>query len=299
MFSEEMDPNSTDKNQNSGILPPEDYLEPSCLLCGKPYGAEPEPKPVPQQRIIEKMDEYLSRKDFDGARRHLLYWLEEARLGQDLRGQLTIRNELIGFFRKQGEKDEAFANIKEALSLLNALGFEGTISSGTTYTNAATAYYTFGEYEASLPFFEKAKEVYESSGRTSPELLGGLYNNMALTCVALQRFDEAEKLYQKALAVMENVPGGSLEQAITFLNQANAREAEKGMEEAEGEIFDLLDKAEALLNEAAGKLGTDEAIPPGYFAFVCESCAPTFAYYGYFMTAEELNRRAKEIYERT
>ena len=30
---------------------------------------------VPQQRIIEKMDEYMSRRDYAGAERHLLYWL--------------------------------------------------------------------------------------------------------------------------------------------------------------------------------------------------------------------------------
>ena len=56
-------------------------------------------RPVPQQRIIEKMDEYMSRRDYAGAERHLLYWLEEAAQGQDLRGQLLIRNELIGHYR--------------------------------------------------------------------------------------------------------------------------------------------------------------------------------------------------------
>ncbi len=35
----------------------------------------------------------------------------------------------------------------------------------------------------------------------------------------------------------------------------------------------------------------------GYYAFVCESCAPSFSYHGYFMTAEELKKRAKEIYD--
>ena len=37
-------------------------------------------RPVPQQRIIEKMNEYMSRRDYAGAQRHLLYWLEEAEL---------------------------------------------------------------------------------------------------------------------------------------------------------------------------------------------------------------------------
>jgi hypothetical protein len=35
----------------------------------------------------------------------------------------------------------------------------------------------------------------------------------------------------------------------------------------------------------------------GYYAFVCEKCASVFAYYGDFLYAEELEERAKRIYE--
>ena len=80
----------------TNALQPEDYVEPACLLCGEPYGAERKVNPVPQQRIIQKLDEYMSRRDYDGAERHLLYWLEEARLGGDQRGELLVRNELVG-----------------------------------------------------------------------------------------------------------------------------------------------------------------------------------------------------------
>ena len=308
-----------------GTLKPEDYVEPRCLLCEEPYGKASAVRAVPQQRIVEKMDEYLSRKDYKGAERHLFYWLEEARLGGDLRGQLTIRNELVGHYRKQGQKEKAYESIQEALRLLAALEMEGTISEGTTCTNVATAYYRFGDYEKCLPYFEKARSVYEAHDRTDPALLGGLYNNHALACVAVKDYSRAYELYQKAMDVMETVPMGTLEQAITCLNLANALEADQGMEAAEPEIYHLLDQAEALLESArpeqpevdsgqcagrqspqeaassgnaAEQLSPQEAAEAGYYAFVCESCAPTFSYYGYFMTAEELKRRAKEIYDR-
>jgi len=58
--------------------------------------------PVPQQRIAEKLNEYMSRKDYPAVERHLLYWLEEARQGNDPRGALMIRNEMIGHYRKTG-----------------------------------------------------------------------------------------------------------------------------------------------------------------------------------------------------
>ena len=275
--------------EESKILKAEDYAEPRCVLCEEPYGAEPAVKSVPQRRIIEKMDDYMSRRDYAGAERHLLYWLEEAKLGRDQRGELMIRNELVGHYRKTANKEAAFSHAEAALQLLTDMDFEGTISAGTTYTNVATAYNAFGENEESIRLFEKAKAVYESSSRTDPQLLGGLYNNMALVCVSLKRFQDAEELYEKALAVMAKVPGGELEQAITYINMANAAEDEKGLEEAESLIGQYMDQAYDLLDHTA-------APRDGYYAFVCEKCAPAFSYYGYFMQAEELNRRVEEIY---
>ncbi len=269
----------------------EDYIEPRCLLCEQPYGAEAAVKPVPQQRIVEKVDEYMSRRDYAAVERHLLYWLEEAKLGHDRKGQLLIRNELVGHYRKVGNKEKAFANAEEALRLIDAIGFAGSISEGTAYVNIATVYNAFGENERSLALFEKARAVYEAIPSVKPELLGGLYNNMALTNVALGRFADAYALYQMALAAMAKVPNGELEQAITYLNLANAVEAEKGLENAEQAIESYLDKAMDLLN-------TEGILHDGYYAFVCEKCAPTFAYYGYFLAADDLNERAKAIYER-
>ena len=285
------------ENGKKGILQKADYVEPRCPLSGTPYGMTPEIKPVPQQRIVEKLDEYMGKKDFAGAERHLRYWLEEAQLGKDLRGELSIRNEQIGFYRKRGRKEAAYESISAATELLDALDFAGTISAGTTYTNAATACYTFGDYEASLSWFEKAKPIYEGSSHTDPSLLGGLWNNMALTYIALERYDEALALYEKAMEIMEHVEGGALEQAITCLNIANAKEAQLGMEEAEKDIAVLLDRAEALLDGTEALALPGGCVLPGYYAFVLESCAPTFSYYGYFLTAEKLNERARKIYE--
>ncbi len=277
-------------SSNKNFLSPEDYAEPRCLLCDEPYGVTPEVKAVPQQRIIEKMNDYMSRRDYKGAERHLNYWLEEARLGHDKGGELLIRNELVGHYRKTGNGDKAFESIDEALRLLKELAFDGTVSAGTTYVNCATACNAFGENERSLELFEKAKAAYESNENTSPELLGGLYNNMALTCVALKKYDEALKLYDRAYETMEKVENGALEQAITLLNIADAYEAQLGAENAESKIFDLLDRAYGLLT-------LPEVKKDGYYAFVCEKCAPTFSYYGYFAAAKDLNDRAESIYE--
>ena len=246
-------------------------------------------RPIPQRRVIEKLDEYMSRRDYAGAERHLLYWLEEARMGGDLRGALTVRNELVGHYRKTGQREEALKNAEAALALVDQLDFGDTISAGTTCVNAATAMSAFGENERALALFQRARPLYESSAAIRPELLGGLYNNMALTCAALKRYDEALALYDKALAQMARVPRGALEQAVTCLNMANLLEDRDGMEAAEGEIYALLDRAVALLDGP-------ELEHDGYYAFVCEKCVPTLEYYGYFADAQRLKEEAERIY---
>ena len=260
---------------------------------------------IPQQRIVEKLDEHMARRDYRSAERHLLYWLDEACAMGDKRGELMVRNELVGHFRKTGDARQAFAHADAALGLVGELGFENTISAGTTYTNAATAFSAFGENERAYELFVKATAVYEGNPGTAPHLLGGLYNNRALVCVALGRFDEADALYQRALAVMGKAEHGELEQAITYLNMADAvvtrAWAGAGTDAQDAGTFpDAACETEVgrLLDTAFELLDAPSVPHDGYYAFVCEKCAPTFAYYGYFLADAELRNRAEAIYER-
>ena len=100
---------------------------------------------------------------------------------------------------------------------------------------------------------------------------------------------EIRALYEKALSVMERQPHGALEMAVTELNLADLAAAERGLLEAEAEIETRLDRARALLE--------DPSLPRnGYYAFVCEKCAPSFGYYGRFMEEMELKQRAEDLY---
>ena len=84
----------------------EDYIDPACPLCGKP-GETESARPVPVDRIQGKLREYEDASDWEGAERHLKYWLAEAEMNRDRRGQLMLHNELMGFYRKQGSREEA------------------------------------------------------------------------------------------------------------------------------------------------------------------------------------------------
>ena len=264
----------------------EDYEEPTCPLCA-PSSVEP----IPCGRVIEKLDEYLGHNDYAGAERHLNYWLESARAGRDQRGELTVLNEQIGLYRKLGREPEGLAAIEQALALAKALGMEQTVSYGTTLVNAATGYKAFGKPEQALSLYKQARVLYEANLKPDDDRLGGLYNNMALALTDLHQYSRARELYEKAMDVMSRQEHGQAEMAITYCNLADLVAAEQGLEEGDATIRDYLEQAEALLHTAT--------LPQnGYYAFVCEKCAPTFAYYGFFLTAKDLEERARRIYER-
>ncbi|MBQ6036037.1 MAG: tetratricopeptide repeat protein [Lachnospiraceae bacterium] len=281
----------------------EDYEEPKCLLD---MNTEPV-EAISVGRMIEKLDEYLSRDDYAAAERHLKYWLSEAEAGRDERGKLSVLNEMIGLYRKLSREAACTDAIEKALTLSESLGLQYSVTGGTTYVNAATGYESFGKIDEALALYENAQKVYEKVLKNDDSRLGGLYNNMALCLTAHERFREAEDLFFKALSVMEKQEHGEPEMAITYLNLCDLLSArsQPAEEEAEapsaGEIPDSAAAAEAKISEyldrAEDLLNTPDLPRNGNYAFVCEKCAPVFGYYGRFLAEAEFRRRAEEIYQ--
>ncbi len=243
-----------------------------------------------QERILKRLDEYLSKNDYSSAEQHLLYWLSEAQNSNNNQIILLICNELMGLYRKLGRREDALGFAKKAQAQILTMGIEENIGAATTYINTATVYKAFGMAEKSMPLFRKAQSIYETKLSPSDGRLGGLYNNMGLALVDLNEFREAQQYYEKAIKVMESLPNGKPEQAITYLNMASGAEARLGLEEGAELISDYLDKAMELLDDSYDKSS-------GNYAFVCEKCASVFGYYGYFYYENELKERSRRIYE--
>ncbi len=242
------------------------------------------------ERILNKLDDFLGRNDYKSAEEHILYWLSEGEKRGDNRQKLLLLNELAGLYRKLSRQNDAFNAAENALSLVKEMGIENNIGAGTTYLNCATVYKAFKMAEKALSLYEKAREIYEKKLPSGDKRLGGLYNNMALALVDLGDFEKAYKLYEKAIFIMEKVPDGLLDVAITYLNIADAKQAELGIEESDEIVGDFLEKAMKILDNHEKR--------DGYYAFVCEKCASVFGYYGFFLYQQELEQRAREIYER-
>ena len=272
------------------ILKPEDYIEPACPFCTDAYKTEKPRESIPVDRALSRLDALLSKNDMEGASRHLSYWLDECNRAGDMRARLTLLDEKMGLMRKMGNDAEASAASKEAISLIPVLKQENTQCHGTVLLNAATVHKAFGRNSEAIELYEHARSILEALSAPA-SLLAGLYNNAATAYTSVNEYKKARALFDRALEIMLDTENGECDAAITCLNLADLTAAEKGAEEGEKEIEEYLDRAEALLE--ARKYESE-----GYYAFVCEKCAPVFMHYGRYFYSKELKTRSEEIYER-
>ncbi len=242
--------------------------------------------------VIAELDHILSRNNYTLACDFLEEWVESSKEKGDNNALFSLCNECIGLYRKISNKEKCYSYCEKTLELVRALNIKNTISGATAFINSGTAYKAFGEPEKSIPLFEEAVTLYEGLLPENDRRLAGLYNNFALSLVDIKDFNRAFTLYEKAIKVLDKNPDFNLEQAVTYLNMANAVEAQEGLENACEKIDVLLDKAEKILDENYSEAD-------GNYAFVCEKCAPTFGYYGRFLYEIELKERARKIYERS
>ena len=272
-------------------LKKEDYLEPDCLLTGKPVGTKQKQERIPEQRISERLDELMAKKEFLRAENMLKYWIEEAKALGDRQGEFMVYNEMMGYYRKVGEKEKAYGAVDNAVAMLDELGYRNSVSGATCYTNAGTVFTVFEEAEKSLPYFEKAKEIYESASYLDAYKLASCYNNLATALSSLHRGEEADAYYVKALDTLKNVEHSELEMAMTYLNRIDILLSD------EGEKLDA-EKIEEYLEKAKGYLDDPDVERDNYYAFVLDKCVSIYDYFGYFRYANELRERIKEIDER-
>lgn len=278
-------------NKNNNILQKQDYEEPNCLLCDKPIGTKPKQESIPQQRISQKLDELMGKKEFNKAELLLKNWLNEAKAYNDKQGEFFVYNEMMGYYRKVKKQEEAYEVVNKGLSMLEELNYLNSISGATAYTNAATVYTSFEDYEKALNIFEKAKLIYENNTKDNEYKLAGLYNNMSTCLTSLNRFDEADELYLKAIELLKNVKGSELELAMIHLNMIDVI-----LSKDENNKDD--NKIDEYLNIAKDYLESDNLERNTYYSFMADKCVGIYEYFGWFRYAKILRQRINEIDER-
>ncbi len=267
-----------------------DYQEPCCPFDATPYTGTPDTAPTGETidvpSIIAQLDKMYEQGDENNAEQFLEQWRERATSLGDWRGELGMLSELLGQYRRSGNKEKGLTAAKDATELIRSHRMADTVSGATVMLNAATTMKCFGEAKASIPMFTQVSRVYSANLDPGDYRFGGLYNNMALSYADIGDTASAERFFKLAMQVISRCRNPENELAVTLCNMA---EMYYNRDPEDERVNDCMEKAWEYLN-------SPDLPWNGYHAFTVSKCAPSFAYFGFFLYAKELKERAEKIY---
>lgn len=238
------------------------------------------------RNFISELDSFFAKEDLRGAGNCLLEWRSRAAHADDKSGELTVLNEMIGYYRQTREEAEGINAVNDAFELIDILGISSAPSAATVYLNGATTMKSFGKSAAAMKFYDKALEIYRTNLDENDPLFAGLYNNMALALQDLKRYSEAEEYFLKAIKITESIERNEPETAVSCVNLAHLY---YDMNHEDDRVNRLMEKALDIL-ENPDFYGYEK------YAFTCRKCAPSFGFFGFFLAEKQLNERADRIY---
>ena len=112
--------------------------------------------------FIKELDSHFAREDLAGAGECVLKWREKAREIDDRSGELSVLNEMIGYYRRTGEEQPALNAVKEAFDLIDELDIGSEVTAATIYLNGATTMKAFGRSAEAMPYYELTYKIYRS-----------------------------------------------------------------------------------------------------------------------------------------
>lgn len=238
------------------------------------------------RRVIMKLDELNNSGKEAEAKNHLEHWLNEARAEGDWKSELSILSELLGQYRRLGEKENGLQCVEDSLKIIHDRKLEGFTTTATIMLNAATTMKAFGKASESITIFEQVEQLYSKKLTPDDYRFAGLYNNMALSYADIGQYENAEKYFTNAIDKINKIENHENDMAVTMCNLAELYEK---MGKDEKAIFDCIEKAYELLSS--------QTLPQdGYHAFTVSKCIATFDYFGFFMYSKKLKEKVEKIY---
>lgn len=274
------------------MLDKKDYMEPMCPFdrdFHKDVNTNKPKRRINVGEMISQVDRLHTRNDKDGAIRVLEEYRRTAEDYGDFDGELAAVSELLGSYRITRQEENGMRTADRCFELLKKSGIGGSVSAGTILINCATMLSSFGYTEKALKCYTDACRCYSNHLPAEDTRFAALYNNMASVYEQNGDYDNAEKYYKTAVAVLrhnENKEECMLDLSVTYINLAQLCMAKEDYEAIDGYVK----KAEEILD---GSLERNY-----YYAHTAEKISGGFGYLGYFMKDAELKERAKEIYER-
>lgn len=246
------------------------------------------------QRFLSGLDAIYSRHEgASKAEPYMTQALEQAAEDGDEPGQLTVINELMGFYRSQSRHEDNIRLAHASLDLALHMGLEGTAQWLAVLINAATAMRAAGHYDESLELYEQALSASTTVPDADPRDIAALHNNLSMLYSETGNLGNALEELRKALDMITLAspdPANDIDIATTKTNIAllllqRPAENEGGGNHHEEHGNRSTESGESSGNNAKGTSGTDD----------CAGCGSAVRS-GNIQEALDYAREALEIY---
>ena len=139
--------------------------------------------------------------------------------------QLSVLNELMGFYRSRGEHAKNKPIIDNALDLAKKMDLAGSEAGTTTLINAATSLRAAGSYERAAEIYSQAIKESSKTLKPNDRKLAALHNNLSMLYSETGKIKEAIDQLEKALDILQKSsinPSTDIDIAATHTNIALA-----------------------------------------------------------------------------
>jgi tetratricopeptide (TPR) repeat protein len=172
------------------------------------------------QDILQKLDTLFQQNETAQVEPFLLEHLQLAEASGDKPCTLTLLNELMGFYRGMSRFRDALDTGSKALTLMEDLGYKGSVPYATTLLNVATAYRAAGQTAKAISMFEEVFALFEANRLEDAYLRASLYNNLSLAYQEAGQHEKAIAYLNRALPLVQGLNHSDVEVAVTRTNLA-------------------------------------------------------------------------------
>ena len=173
------------------------------------------------QTFYQQLDAFYATGDAAGAEAFLTAERDRAEVEENQQDLATIYNELMGHYRTAGNYVECERAMKGLLRAIRVLRLKRGLEWATFTLNIANAQRAMGMLVEAERNFLMVRDEYEAALEPGDYRLASLYNNIGLTYRAKDQAAIARSYFEKALAIVREIPEAKTAVAATCSNLAD------------------------------------------------------------------------------
>ena len=175
------------------------------------------------EKTLEQLDTLLAQHRTNEIEGFLLEKIEESVSQGDTGSLITLMNELIGYYRENGEYEKSLVYCKQVLQVAVEAELSGTIPYATTLLNVANSCKAAGLLREAMMYDEKVREIYANNIEDTDFRYVNLYHNMGLLFQEMGDCESACDCMERALSIATLYQEARVEIAIVYTSLATCQ----------------------------------------------------------------------------